>query len=138
MATRPSEELITDRTSSDVSQKRTKGNWNTSDLMRIAKWQVYIRDLLNEAGYYVNIQPRMAWNIFDLPRQSQVDKIRSDTMKLKEAYYTFISTPTLETGIDYVVFNEANDIEKILKDIEILIDNMMESYRYCGTLYCGE
>lgn len=63
MATRPTEELIIDRTLSDVNNLRTKGNYNATDLNRVEKWCKYLMELLNEYGYYVSIETKTDWEI---------------------------------------------------------------------------
>lgn len=138
MATRPLQELITDRTQNDVQQNNAKGNYNISDLNRIGEWQQYIMDLLNENGYYVKVTPKTNWNKYDLPRQSDIDKIKDDTMALKDAYYTYATTPTLVTGVNYVTYVDANDIEKIFYDIEYLVNSMKSYFVYSGVAVSGQ
>ncbi len=138
MAIRPQEELITNRTLSDVNNNRTKGNWNIEDLNRIGTWQIYIRDKLKENGYFVNITPKTDFIKSDLTNMTtKINKIKTDTKALKDAYYT-MQDYNLKIGhpsVDYIV---ANNIEKILNDIDVLSDNMIQSFIYCGTIYAGE
>lgn len=141
MATRPEEELIIDRTLQDVNQNRTKGNYNASDLNRIETWMEYLKELLNEYGYYVTFITKTDWEIgIGKPNMtSEINRIKTNLQKLKDAYFVMQSTPEVPStdrlSINYV---EANDIEKIMVDIEFLIDKMAESFRYCGTEFCGE
>lgn len=130
MATKPIEPLITDRTINDVRNKTTRGNYNKEDFNRIQHWQIYLRDLLNEYGYYCNISPHEDWVTID-PRQSDVDKLKSDTKALKDTYYSLheYDLHIGRTNIDYIT---ANNIEKILKDIEYLVESMQSYYVHSG------
>lgn len=111
MATRPSEELVIDRTLSDVNLERDKGHYNIEDLNRVREWSIYIRDLLNENGYYVSITPDDEWEMETMPYQSKVDKVKSDVMTLKNAYYT-LQEYDLHIGQKTMSYTTANDIEK--------------------------
>lgn len=137
MANRPSSELVTDRTLQDVQLLNTKGNYNVSDLNRIGQWQVYVMELLNEHGYYVSIAPKTDWTKYDLPRQSQIDKIKEDTITLKNAYYTKHDYD-LHIGNTSINYNVANDIEKVFEDIEFLIKSMEQNVVFCGVARMGQ
>ena len=130
MAIRPQSELVTDRTSQDVQRELTKGHLNVEDLNRIGEWQTYIRDLLNEYGYYVKINPKTDFVKSDLTNMTtKINKIKNDLQSLKDAYYVLSTTPdvpsTERLAINYV---ELNNIEKILVDLDFLIHNMAESF----------
>ena len=140
MAIRPQSELVTDRTSQDVQLKRTKGNLNVEDLNRIGEWQTYIRDLLNEYGYYVDITPKTDFVKSDLTNMTtKINKIKNDLQSLKDAYYVLSTTPdvpsTERLAINYV---ELNDIEKILRDIEYLIESMSKYFVHSGVALSGQ
>ena len=44
----------------------------------------------------------------------------------------------LPTDMDDLTIYEANDIEKILYDMQILIENMVSQFNYSGELFSGE
>lgn len=140
MAIRPQSELVTDRTSQDVQRELTKGHLNVEDLNRIGEWQIYIRDLLNEYGYYVNITPKTDFVKSDLTNMTtKITKIKNDLQSLKDAYYVLSTTPDVPStdrlAINYV---ELNDIEKILSDIEYLIESMSKYFVYSGVAVSGQ
>ncbi|MCQ2911398.1 MAG: hypothetical protein MJ244_04335 [Clostridia bacterium] len=141
MATRPEEELIIGRILNDVKRNTTKGNYNASDLNRIESWMEYLKELLNEYGYFVTFTTKTDWEIgIGKPNMtSEINRIKTNLQKLKDAYFVMQSTPEVPStdrlSINYV---EANNIEKIMVDIEFLINNMAASFIYCGTVYCGE
>lgn len=141
MATRPLEELITDRTLADIKNKTAKGNFNASDFNRIEEWERYLADLLNEYGYHINIVTKTDWqvgwgreNMF-----SNIARIKNNLQALKNEYYAFSTTPNvpspLDTSINYI---KLNNIEKILIDLNYLIEKMSISFRYSGYFISGE
>ena len=120
MATRPTEELIIDRTLSDVNNLRTKGNYNATDLNRVEKWCKYLMELLSEYGYYVSIVTKTDWEIgLGKDRMfSEITRIKTNIQKLKDAFYVLPTTPEVPSVTDVSInYIKANNIEKILKDM---------------------
>lgn len=141
MATRPIEPLIIDRTARDVQLLNTKGNYNATDLNRVEEWCQYISDLLNEYGYYVSIVTKTDWTVgLGKPNMtSEINRIKTNIQSLIDAYVVMQSTPEVPSTTRLAInYQEANNIERILVDLEFLINNMAESFIYCGTVYCGE
>ena len=140
MATRPSEELIIDRTLNDVMQNNAKGNYNISDLNRIKKWQIYLKDIINEKGYYVSpLVIHDDWVITDLPHQSEINDIKNNITKLRNGYFVLRTTPqTPSTERDYITYSDANDIEKIFRDIEFLVNSNDNTHIYSGVANSGQ
>lgn len=141
MATRPIEPLIIDRTLRDVQLLNSKGNYNATDLNRVEEWCQYIADLLNEYGYYVSIVTKTDWTVgLGKPNMtSEINRIKTNIQSLIDAYVVMQSTPEVPSTTRLAInYQEANDIERILVDLEFLINNMAESFIWCGTVYCGE
>jgi hypothetical protein len=55
---------------------------------------------------------------------------------LIKAYYKYTTTPAIPNSI--LIYSGVNDVEKILVDIESILDNMILNFRQCGTFECGE
>lgn len=140
MAIRPSEPLIYDRTLSDVTSRRAKGNYNVSDFKRIQDWQIYIKEKLNEMGYYVPaLWIHEEWDIDYLPRLSEINKIKNNLQILKDSFYDIPNTPEVPSqSRNAINFGEANDIEKIMVDMDLLIQKIELAYRYADFLFAGE
>lgn len=132
------EELIFDRTFADVTANNDKGNYNASDLNRVESWCEYLKNMLIENGYYVDIQTKTDWKIgFGENMQSNIDRIKNNVDKLKNAFYVLKTTPTIEKNKTSLNYIDANNIEKVLFDIDYLIKKMEESFRYSNTFYSG-
>lgn len=140
MVTRPTNELITDRTLSDVQMNNAKGNYNVSDFERIKEWQIYLKDLLDEYGYHSEpLVIHETWTTTDLPRQQDIDDIKDNLQKLKDVYYVLQSTPNIPSKErNFVTYSDANDIEKIMSDMEIVINRMLAQIKYAKNFYAGQ
>lgn len=141
MATRPTEPLIYDRTLSDVTSKRTKGNYNSSDLNRIEEWSEYLKNLLEEFGYHTSFVTKTDWEIgLGKPNMtSEINRIKNNLQKLKDTFYDIPGTPPVPStdrlAINYV---EANDIEKIMEDLDLYISKVESAFRYADFFIAGE
>ena len=138
--------LITDRTAQDVALGTAKGHYNATDLNRVGEATRYIADRLNGYGYAVSVTGRSDWTVTDIPRQGDMDTYLGDIRALREAIAVMESTPEVPARIgasapgakDGVNWARANDIEKILEDLDLLINNMAAAWFYCGEIFCGE
>jgi hypothetical protein len=149
--------LISDRTSSDVAQIETlrkkvknntataaelsewltslKGAYNYTDLNRVGEAIKTLAALLNGYGYINSIEPKTDWEVGDKPNQEQMEKYLSDLQKLKDTYYVYPTTPQVPDDMVSLNYEEANNIEKILVDIEEIMNKMVAVYRYSNTFY---
>lgn len=159
----PSLELITDRTQADVARAKyltglwdpeqgwtgtpeelaewldgLKGAYNASDLNRVGAAVRYVSDRLTGCGYLVQVAPKTDWTVADIPTAAQLAAYLADVAELRGKLAVLPTTP--ETPVDMIglTYTEANDIEKILEDVDRLITLMMQSYYYSGELFAGE
>ena len=139
MATRPQEELITDRTISDITNRTHKGNYSAEDLNRIEAWCRYLSDLLLEHGYYTNIVTYTDWEIGigKDNMQSNLNRIRSNIKAIKDGFFYLSSIDFDETKTS-VNFTDANNMEKLMANIDTSIEKMIEAYRYADFLIAGD
>lgn len=77
------------------------------------------------------------WQEGDVLYRPQWTTYLDNVQKLKDAYYTLAETGELPAPGDKLGYVGANNIEKILADIDLLIDCMKASYRRCGTFRAG-
>ena len=117
-----------------------KGAYNVSDLNRVGEALNYLRDRLAAASYLSKVAfiAKTDWTEADIPTTSNLFDYLRYVSVIREAlaqYATTPATPTYTGGLDY---QEANNIEKILVDVDQLITNMQAHRYYCGELFCGE
>ena len=119
---------------------KMKGAYNVGDLNRVGAALNYVRDCLALAGYIAAdaFTARENWTFADIPTAAElsyyincVEMIR----KVMATYSTTPGTPEQTGGLDYI---DANNIEKILFDVDELITKMLAVRHFCGELYCGE
>jgi hypothetical protein len=114
---------------------RTGGYYNATDLNRVGEAVAYIGGLLNFYGYLVNVAPKADWEISDIPREEQMVAYLHDLQTIKAAFYGTTPLPATMNSLGYVA---ANNIEKLLLEIEVYINRMIAGFRYAGDQYAGE
>lgn len=137
------ENLIYDRTQADVNYALNnpqstlflKGAYNHTDLNRIEAYSEYVAEQLNLYNYSVNITTKTNWTDEDFPTRTEMKRIRDNVEKLKNAFISFTSVPA---SLEKMTYQKANDLEKVLYELDTLINNMIASFYYSGEVYSGE
>lgn len=114
-----------------------KGGYNTSDMNRVESAVKTLAAELNSAGYPVEITETADWLPGDTVTREQWEIYLENVQRLRAAYYTLAETGELPKPGDKFGYVGANTIEKVLADIDLLIDCMKSSYRRCGTFRAG-
>lgn len=153
--------LITDRTATDFQRWRTllekgvanwtaeeraewengmKGAYNISDLNRVGAALNYLRGRLTAAGYlgYVDFNVRADWAEADIPTVAEFAGYIKAVETVRAAMTQYQTTPRTPADTGSLDIQGANDIEKILIDIDELITKMQAARFYGGDLYGGE
>ena len=152
--------LITDRTLADVDRiaqlaarvsagtatdaEKTewasdlKGAYNASDLNRVGAAVAYVAGRLNGYGYAVTVNPKQDWTGSDIPTAEQLAAYLRDVAALRGAIAVMDSTPPTPDSASELTWREANDIERILLDVDELLTRMAAAWFYSGDLYAGE
>lgn len=131
--------LIYDRTALDVAEKTDKGYYNATDLNRVQTAMKYIAERFNEYGYEITLNNSPVWSISDIPNQGQLSVYLSNLSKLRNVLNVLVTTPAVPPDMEGITWQEANDIEKILADIDWILNQMEKSFLRCGHVgvYCG-
>ena len=103
--------LIFDRTVDDLINDTDKAYIAYTDLNRVEE---ACKQLANLFGISINTK---VWSIKDFRTESEMNRLLENIKKVREVYYTKISTPQTPVKITYDSIYQANDIEKILKDL---------------------
>lgn len=122
-----------------------RGCYNATDLNRVEAAVKLLSAALTAAGYPVEITPALKgskaedreWQEGDIVRRAQWTTYLDNVQRLRDAYYTLAETGQLPKPEDKLGYVGANNIEKVLADIDLLIDCMKSSYRRCGTFRAG-
>lgn len=114
-----------------------KGSYNAQDLNRVGTAMVYLAEELNALGYMVTVFPKTNWNEEDVPSSVDMEAYLQQVATLRAVIPVFSTTPDVPLEMNYLTYQEANNIEKILVDIETLIFNMKAAFRHCNAAVCG-
>lgn len=153
--------LVTDRTQSDVEYVQAlaakiakgtatdaelaawnsaalKGAYNYTDLNRVGFAMQYVAACLVEQGYVVSVSPKTDWVEEDTPTQSDMQRYLADLAVLRSTFAVLQSTPAVPADMEALTYTEANNIEKILEDIDYLLTNTVKGWLYSGEVFSGE
>ena len=155
--------LVTDRTAADFQRWQTlrdkgfanmteeeqaewlagdmKGSYNKGDLNRVGEALNYLHDRLNAAGYItysLTFTAKTNWTVSSIPTADDLTYYLKCVSDIRKALTLFETTPPAPTDTGALDIEEANNIEKILIDVETLINNMLSARFFCGDLYAGE
>lgn len=151
--------LVTDRTQADVDRaeylanlgldnmteaERTeyltdlKGAYNATDLNRVGAAMNYVAERLAAHGFIVSIDPKTDWTKLDWPTPSTMERYLADLSELRSKFALMQSTPAVPEDMERLTYEEANDIEKILEDIDRLLTYTAQAWFYSGDLFSGE
>ena len=116
-----------------------KGAYNASDLNRVGQAIAYIADLLNGYGYSVQVYPKTDWTMSDTPTPEQLEQYLANVAALRQALLVLPTTPEVPADMEGLTIQEANDIEKILVDIDRQLTSMREVMLHAAQpfLCCG-
>lgn len=130
--------LITDRTQADVDARNGKGTYNASDLNRVAAAMNYVAGRLESAGYDPHISPKTDWKDDDWVDPSAQAVYLGYLAELRSQFAMMQTTPPVPNDMEKLTYQEANDIEKILEDIDRLLTNASQAWFYSGDIYASE
>lgn len=113
-----------------------KGAYDAIDMNRVAAAVSTLSGLLNAAGYKNEVSAQN----FAEGEDSTDEKYSvylSNVQTLRDAYYTLEETGALPKPEEKLGYQGANTIEKVLADIDLLLEGMLTMYRRAGTFTSG-
>lgn len=149
--------MITDRTQYDVDEAKRiraekiqkeitpteaeiaqleRGLITINTLNRIEEKQEELKELINGLGYYNTPIVNKSWKHSDIFSQADFDRIIENDRILKEAFFVYSDTPSVPLARPH--FQNVNDLEKILDDLDIMINDVKSYYPECGSWETGQ
>ena len=122
-------------TESDIATLE-RGTMTYNALNRIENKQELLKGLFNEMGYWNTNITNKVWgenNIFNI---DEFQRILDNTNILRNVFFVYKDTPKTPP-ISYR-WQDINALEKILNDLDVMINDVKSHYRECGTFECGE
>lgn len=113
-----------------------RGTITLNTLNRIEEKQDALKSELNGIGYWNTPILNKHWTKNDIFNETDFQRIVNNLEILKKSFFVYSTTPSTPTAKYY--FENINDAEKILSDIELMISDVENHYKTCGTFECGE
>jgi len=98
----------------------------------------YIASRLRACGWDIEVNPRTDWVWTDRATPSAAKRYLNNLRKIRKTLVLFVTAPEVPDGARPFNAQEANDIEKILVDVEAMVELTMASWYYCGEVFAGE
>ena len=130
--------LITDRTRADVENETDKGFYTATDLNRVGAAVEYIAGRFTALGYACPVTVKKDWLTSDAPTASQMEAYRQNIATLRALIAVMKSTPETPETMRFLDYSKANDIERILLDLDTLLTNAALAWYQSGEIYAGE
>ena len=115
-----------------------KGSYNYTDMNRVESAVQYIASRMNELGYRVAPAVKLTWSVSDKPTRADMDRYFGNVAKLRSMIGVYTTTPLPPTTAKKFGYQGANDLEKILVDIDELLTKLSLSWFYSGEIFAGE
>lgn len=112
--------------------------YNASDLNRVGAAVQYVAERFTAQGYTVAVRPKTDWLASDMPTASELETYRQNIAALRALLAVMKSTPETPETMRFLDYIKANDIERILLDLDTLLTNAALAWFYSGDLYAGE
>lgn len=128
--------FVFDRTLADVQAMNSKGTYNAADLTRVTMAINEIAADLNTEGYPVTITwLKQNWLASDIPTVAQMDNYLENVGKIKAALPN--AAPAPPASMAFLTYEGANNIERILYEVETLLNNTLSIYPRSGVWTSG-
>lgn len=106
-----------------------KGAYNYNDLNRVER---AVAELADELG--LSLTTKTNWTAWDVPTVAEMERFLANVETIRALGNPLATTPLTPTSMVGLTYVGANDIEKILVDIEATAASLFR----CGEIYCGE
>ena len=121
-----------------VTNRTAGAYYNASDLDRVGSAVQYVSGILGGYGYTVPATGRTNWAVGEIPSKADMDAYLADLTALRGAVAVMSTTPEVPGSMSRLKWDAANDIEKILQDVDDALYRMAQSLWYCNEIGCGE
>lgn len=122
--------------SKNINEVDYKGCFNIYDVRRIEDNTRYLADELIKLYYFNTISTKSDWYRNTILGIAHVTRIIGNVNTLLTSYQKPINIPSLPTTL--LTYEQVNALEKNLYMIKEMLDEMILSFRECGTFNCGE
>lgn len=144
------DELIYDRTYEDIEEAKQyvrdnvpfpndnlRYSWDYRALNRTEQAMEYVDSIFKELGYYKNMRFKTDWLNDEITRE-EANRYIENLKTLREFILMSSETPTAPTTMNGMTIERANDIEKIIFDINFVLEALQKNLIRSGVATCGQ
>ena len=113
-----------------------KGMFTLNTLNRIEEKQEDLKGIFNDMGYWNVPITNKSWDNTQIFDENEFQRIIDNTNVLRQAFFVYKDTPNTPP-ISYR-WQDINALEKILYDLDVMINDIKSNYKECGTFESGE
>lgn len=112
-----------------------RGTVTAETINRIEEKQAELKRLFNEIGYWNTPIENKSWDSSMIFYTEDHKRLVENSICLLDAFYAFSYTPkSLKAEYTYSAWN---DLEKLLYDLDEMVEIVKSNYRECGLAECG-
>lgn len=152
--------MITDRTAQDVARWKElhdkgwvrmspaeqsewlgemKGRYSYTDMNRVESAVEALSARFVEGGYLTTpLTVKTNWNLWSVPTKNDMERYLGNVATLRSLVPVYTTTPNVPTVNQRLNHTRANDIEKILIDLDNILTQIPQGYYYAGEIMAGE
>lgn len=112
--------------------------YNATDLNRVGAAVQYVAERFAAQGYAATVHPKTDWTEENIQPAQQMEAYRQDIAALRRLIAVLRSTPETPKTMRFLDYIKANDIERILLDLDTLLTNAALAWYQSGEIYAGE
>ncbi len=125
-----------------ITNRITGAKYNFTDLNRVEIAFEHLQERLNnEFGFNLSLVTKTDWTRNDLGQkgaQILMEQYRQNVIDIRAAITQRESTPQTPDSIRFLTYKQANEIEKILIDVEDALNRMELTFFYSNEITSGE
>lgn len=121
-----------------VTNRTYAVSYNHADINRVESAVRELAYRLNAAGCIVLAATKTDWAMEDIYTVVDMERYRKNIATIRSALTILPTTPQTPDSMRFLTWAQANDIERILVDVEWLLDRMPFAFRHSGTSFSGQ
>lgn len=123
----------------ETTPSAARGMYTHEDLNRVEKAVETISRRLLELGYISSpLDVKADWTRYDVVWEADIERYLNNIILLRDSVARYPEIPNTKIVGNKINYSVANNIEKILTDIDYLATKIVDSQRYVGEVMSGE
>ena len=116
-----------------------KGRYNYTDMNRVENTVEVLSARLRELGYkHPTLVVKTDWSRLSCPTKADMQRYFENVDELRKTSPIYKTTPVAPTVSQKLNYARANNLEKILSDIDEITTNIPKAWYYAGDIFSGE